>query len=717
MRLAICLNIFFINLLALAKKLKFYKNLTNSLIKCFHKGKSSSKECVSLSPQKEKKTKLLLKDTPFNKNQIIHFKGSKLNNNQINANQASISSKKDNEAQQSRLIPIDNPSIVTNKENNSLHLHIISQNQTPQSSLNENQSSILSNKNNEAQQSQLISIYDPYINTNSLNQSKLNNNQSNAIQNQESILLSKNNETEQSQLISIYDPYINTNSLNQPKLQNNQINTNQASILSNKNNEAQQFQLISIDDSSINTNSLNQSKLNNNQSNANKNQASIPSNKNNMVQQQSRLIPIDNPSIVTNKENNSLHLHIISQNQTPQSSLNENQPKLNNNIQKSQMNVIKIIDENNQTKLIYKLSDDKIIQRFVFKTISKERANNTNDILILKKDEKKFNDLIEETLWFKVPNDFDLNTNKKIKFNMNNTVKNNIYITRVSKFMRFETNNSQIHDFDQLLNYQSALIYTFEDNNLDKNRFELLKYKNPFILDGKWSLNMIDNRTCNLILSLKFIKCQFKTTRLFELSIPHNTNEMRIDNFQTNNLFSQKFDIDERLNAFAMKLKIISNNNNNELDDELSISFQISLKKDEIKHNNELRFEELIRKYFIVPIDCYYFNANLFEIKSNDTSIVFEQAARQSMNILQFISEDYLINNDNHPQPLKLNKEIYIEKLTELDGLIQNLQQLENSSEFQRGKREIINFYKKIPQALNMKNIESQIIDVNMYLN
>jgi hypothetical protein len=760
MRLAICLNIFFINLLALAKKLKFYKNLTNSLIKCFHKGKSSSKECVSLSPQKEKKTKLLLKDTPFNKNQIIHFKGSKLNNNQINANQASISSKKDNEAQQSRLIPIDNPSIVTNKENNSLHLHIISQNQTPQSSLNENQSSILSNKNNEAQQSQLISIYDPYINTNSLNQSKLNNNQSNAIQNQESILLSKNNETEQSQLISIYDPYINTNSLNQPKLQNNQINTNQASISSKKGNEAQQSRLIPVDDSSINTNSLNQSKLNNNQSNANKNQASIPSNKNNMVQQQSRLIPIDNPSIVTNKENNSLHLHIISQNQTPQSSLNENQPKLNNNqintnkasillsknneteqshlipvddpsintkslnqpklnnnIQKSQMNVIKIIDENNQTKLIYKLSDDKIIQRFVFKTISKEKVNNTNDILILKKDEKKFNDLIEETLWFKVPNDFDLNTNKKIKFNMNNTVKNNIYITRVSKFMRFETNNSQIHDFDQLLNYQSALIYTFEDNNLDKNRFELLKYKNPFILDGKWSLNMIDNRTCNLILSLKFIKCQFKTTRLFELSIPHNTNEMRIDNFQTNNLFSQKFDIDERLNAFAMKLKIISNNNNNELDDELSISFQISLKKDEIKHNNELRFEELIRKYFIVPIDCYYFNANLFEIKSNDTSIVFEQAARQSMNILQFISEDYLINNDNHPQPLKLNKEIYIEKLTELDGLIQNLQQLENSSEFQRGKREIINFYKKIPQALNMKNIESQIIDVNMYLN
>ena len=196
---------------------------------------------------------------------------------------------------------------------------------------------------------------------------------------------------------------------------------------------------------------------------------------------------------------------------------------------------------------------------------------------------------------------------------------------------------------------------------------------------------------------------------------------MRLDNFQTNNLFSQKFDIDERLNLFAIKLKIISNNNNNnnnELDDELSISFQISLKKDEIKHNNELRFEELIRKYFIVPIDCYYFNANLFEIKSNETSIVFEQAARQSMNILQFISDDFLINNDNYPQPLKLNKDIYIEKLTELDGLIQNLQQLENSSEFQRGKREVINFYKKkIPQALNMKNLESQIIDVNMYLN
>jgi len=281
-----------------------------------------------------------------------------------------------------------------------------------------------------------------------------------------------------------------------------------------------------------------------------------------------------------------------------------------------------------------------------------------------------------------VPNDFDLNKNKKIKFNMN-TIKNNIYITRVSKYIRFETNNSQIHDFDQLLNYQSALIYTFEENNnLDRNRFELLKYKNPLILDGKWTLNMLNNRTCNLILSLKFIKCQFKTTRSFELSVPYNTNEMRLDHFQTNNLFSQKFDIDERLNVFALKLKIISNNN--ELDDELSISFQISLKKDEIKHN-ELRFEELIRKYFIIPIDCYYFNANLFEIKSNDTSIVFEQAARQSMNILQFIS-------------------------------IQNLQQLENSSEYQRGKREVINFYKKkIPQALNMKNLESKIIDVNIY--
>ncbi len=379
------------------------------------------------------------------------------------------------------------------------------------------------------------------------------------------------------------------------------------------------------------------------------------------------------------------------------------------------MNETQIKDENNQTKLIYKLSDDKIIQRFVFKTTSKERKNNTNDILILKKDEKKFNDLLEETLWFKVPNDFDLNKNKKLKFNMN-TIKNNIYITRVSKYIRFETNNSQIHDFDQLLNYQSALIYTFEENNnLDRNRFELLKYKNPLILDGKWTLNMLNNRTCNLILSLKFIKCQFKTTRSFELSVPYNTNEMRLDHFQTNNLFSQKFDIDERLNAFALKLKIISNNNNNELDDELSISFQISLKKDEIKHN-ELRFEELIRKYFIIPIDCYYFNANLFEIKSNDTSIVFEQAARQSMNILQFISDDYLINNDNHPQPLKLNRDTYIEKLTELNGLIQNLQQLENSSEYQRGKREVINFYKKkIPQALNMKNLESKIIDVNIY--
>jgi len=52
---------------------------------------------------------------------------------QSSLNQASmLSSNKNNVAQQSRLIPIDDSSIITNNENISMHLQIKSQNQTPQ---------------------------------------------------------------------------------------------------------------------------------------------------------------------------------------------------------------------------------------------------------------------------------------------------------------------------------------------------------------------------------------------------------------------------------------------------------------------------------------------------------------------------------------------------------------------------------------------------------
>ncbi len=133
-----------------------------------------------------------------------------------------LSSNKNNVAQQSRLIPIDDSSIITNNENISMHLQIKSQNQTPQTSLNENQASILSNKNNEAQQSQLFSIFDSSVNTNSLNQSKLNYYQGNM--NQASMLSSnKNNLAQQSRLIPIDNQSIKTNILNQPKLNNNKL--------------------------------------------------------------------------------------------------------------------------------------------------------------------------------------------------------------------------------------------------------------------------------------------------------------------------------------------------------------------------------------------------------------------------------------------------------------------------------------------------------------